>query len=197
MRTRCQPKLPDGYSQKCVVDLQQDGKTAQKVAIASIVIFAVVLAIGFLCAPIHFLIGKGSEESSFFYFLLRIVVLILGYLSYIPLHELTHAVVMKCLGANKIQFSISKQFACAGSKDSYFSKKAHRCVALAPLLFWTLVLAVIACVVHPNWFWVVWLIEAYNVSGSIGDIYVTWFLSKTPDTVLINDTGFTITVYER
>ena len=197
MKTMCLHKLPDGYSQKCIVDLQQDTKTATKVAIVNIWIFATVLAIGFLSVPIHYLIEGWNEKGGFFYFLLRIVALILGYLSYIPLHELTHAVVMKCLGAKKIQFNISKQFACAGSKDSYFGKIAHRWIAVVPFLFWTPVLAVIAFVVPKEWFWVVWLIEANNVSGSIGDIYVTWYLSKMPETVLINDTGFTMTVFDK
>lgn len=196
METMCQHKLPDCYSQKVVVDLQQDAKAATKVAIMNIWIFAVVLAFGFVIVPIRHFIGNWNEIGGFLFFLLRFVALIIGYLAYIPLHELTHAVMMRVFGAKEIQFSISKQFACAGSKNSYFSKIAHRWIAVVPFLLWTPVLAVIAFSVPQEWFWVVWLIEANNVSGCIGDLYVTWCISQMSETVLINDTGFTMTVFD-
>lgn len=196
MKLECKQRLPDAYSKKCVIDLQQDTKTAAKVAMVNILLFAAVLAIGLVSVPIRYFIGNWNEKGGFLYFLLRVVALTFGYLAYIPLHELTHAVMMKCLGAKEIQFNISKQFACAGSKNSYFSKIAHRRIAVVPFLLWTPVLAVIAFSVPQEWFWVVWLIEANNVSGCIGDLYVIWYISKMSDTVLINDTGFTMTVFD-
>ena len=197
MKVECKQKLPGEYSKKSVIDLQQDAKTAAKVAMVNIWLFAAVLAIGLVSVPIRHFIGNWNETDGFLCFLFRVVALVLANLSYIPLHELTHAAMMKCLGAKEIQFNISMRFACAGSKEYYFSKLAHRWIALAPLLIWTPVLAVVSFIVPQEWFWVMWLAEANNLSGSIGDIYVTIHLSRMPDTILINDTGFTITVFDK
>ena len=70
-----------------------------------------------------------------------------------------------------------------------------RSAALAPLVVWTLVFAVLAFLVPRDWFWVVWFWQIMNVSGAAGDVYVTLKLLRRPQDILVKDTGVAMTVY--
>ena len=59
------------------------------------------------------------------------------------------------------------------------------------------VLAVVCAVVPPVWFWVPYFIQVANLSGAAGDLYVTARFRKLQDTILVNDTGVAMTVYDR
>lgn len=41
------------------------------------------------------------------------------------------------------------------------------------------------------------MLQAGNIGGAAGDIYVTARLWKEPDTVRVRDTGVDVTVYDR
>lgn len=49
--------------------------------------------------------------------------------------------------------------------------------------------------VPQNWFWVVYFIQIFNISGAAGDFYVTAKFSKMPDDILISDSGIGMKVY--
>ena len=43
----------------------------------------------------------------------------------------------------------------------------------------------------------VWFLQAGNIGGAAGDVYVTARLWKLPETLLVRDTGVDMTVYDR
>ena len=186
------PSLPEGYRQILQISLQSDKKTALRVNVGGGVVMALVLLIGHFIVPI----GSAAEGSLSGYFL-RLSVMFLAYTAYIVLHELTHAAVMKAVGGGKVRFGFTGMYAYAGSETDFFDKLSYRCIALAPLVVWGIVFGVLAAAVPADWFWVVWLLQAGNIGGAAGDVYVTARLWKMPGTILVRDTGVDMTVYGR
>jgi hypothetical protein len=85
-------------------------------------------------------------------------------------------------------------YAYAGS-DDYYYKWPYITIALAPVVVWGVVLAVINFLVPAPWFWVVYGIQLMNLSGAAGDLYVTAKFSSLPGTILIRDYGVGMHVY--
>ena len=112
------------------------------------------------------------------------------------LHEAVHGIFMKGFGAKKVKFGFTGLYAYAGSQD-YFYKKPYLTIALAPVVFWGLVLLVLNCFAGAFWFWNIYFIQVGNLAGAAGDIYVTCKLLKMSSNILIRDTGVAMEVYGR
>ncbi len=184
-------QLPIGYKEIFSVNLQKDKKIA-------IIINVVAILIGVLMAvPMHFYIpittlfdfSQGVKN-----YFARFIVLMVSMVAYIILHEAVHGVAMKMCGTKKVKYGFTGLYAFAGS-DDFYGKKSYIFIALAPVVFWGVVLAVINFLVSESWFWVVYLVQITNISGAAGDIYVTAKFSKMPDDILVKDSGVGMTVY--
>ena len=110
------------------------------------------------------------------------------YLAYIPLHELTHGVLMHALSGVKPKYGFRLCYAYAGS-NVYFDKFSHNLIAVAPLIVWGAALAVLQCKLPAGWLWLIYLIQISNVSGSVGDVYCALYLMRMPRDIVIQDTG--------
>jgi len=185
--------LPDGYREILQINLQKDKATALKINLGGGLVMAAILILGHLIAPIT---GFFDAEPVSDYFI-RLGVLMLGYLAYIVLHELTHAAVMKAVGGRSVVFGFTGLYAFAGSCEDYFDKISYRCIALAPLVLWGIVFGILSAVVPADWFWIVWFLQAGNIGGAAGDVYVTARLWKSPPSILVKDTGVDMTVFDK
>lgn len=184
-------ELPVGYKEIFSVNLQKDKKIATIINVGAILI-AVLMAV-----PMNFYI----QISTLFDFtqgvknyFTRFIVLMVSMIAYLILHEAVHGVAMKICGTKKVKYGFTGLYAYAGS-DDFYDKKSYIFIALAPVVLWGIVLAVVNCFVSQNWFWVVYLIQISNISGAAGDIYVTAKFSKMPDDILVTDCGVGMTVY--
>lgn len=183
--------LPEGYKDILSIDLQKDKKLFLLINILATVIIVV------MAVPMHFLvpitslfdISKGLKAYT-----IRFVVLFVAMIAYIVLHELVHGITMKILGTKKIKYGFTGLLAYAGS-DDYYDKKSYITIALAPIVIWGVVLAIINIFVSSEWFWVVYFIQLLNVSGAAGDMYVTVKFAKLPKDILVRDYGVSMTVY--
>ncbi len=184
-------ELPMGYRQIFSVNLQKDKKTAMVINIGAIII-GIIMAV-----PMHFYISITSLfdfSQGMGNYLARFIVLMVSMIAYIILHEAVHGVAMKICGTKKIKYGFTGLYAFAGS-DDFYGKGSYIFIALAPVVLWGIVLAVINCFVPESWFWVVYFIQIANISGAAGDIYVTAKFSKMPDDILVKDIGVGMTVY--
>ena len=184
-------ELPMGYRQIFSVNLQKDKKTAMVINIGAIII-GIIMAV-----PMHFYIPITSLfdfSQGMGNYLARFIVLMVSMIAYIILHEAVHGVAMKICGTKKIKYGFTGLYAFAGS-DDFYDKGSYIFIALAPVVLWGIVLAVINCFVPESWFWVVYFIQIANISGAAGDIYVTAKFSKMPDDILVKDIGVGMTVY--
>ena len=135
---------------------------------------------------------KGGLTS----FVIRVGALALLSVAYIVLHEVVHGVAMKICGTKKVRYGFTGLYAFAGSED-YYGKKAYIFIALAPVVLWGTVLAVVNFFVPTEWFWVIYIIQITNISGAAGDYFVTAKFSRFPKDILVRDCGVGMTVYSK
>lgn len=177
--------FPDGYKEIYKLDMQKDKKLAfwlnfSSVVIALIMGFIPAMLVGnpFSIPPLHWVLA----------FALEIV--------YIVLHELVHGIAMKCVGTKKVKYGFTGLYAFAGSAD-YYDKSSYITIALAPVVLWGIVLAVVQCFVPVEYFWIPWLVQISNIAGACGDAFVTAKFSKMPKDILVSDYGVGMTVYSK
>ena len=180
--------LPEGYKEFYKVDLQKDKKMA-------LLVNGIALVIGLLMfIPMNFFVpistlftmenGMGMLSVSVFTVL------------YMVLHELVHGISMKLCGTKKVKYGFTGMYAFAGS-DDYYGKKPYIFIALAPVVLWGIVLAVINFCVPYEWIWVVYFLQILNISGAAGDFFVTAKFSGFPEDILVKDHGVGMVVYSK
>ena len=183
--------LPENYRPVLTVDLQKDRKKMLLVNGIAAVIGLVLAVLGHLYVPIGAMFSMKDGVLDYF---LRFGALFVGILVYMVLHELVHGIFMRRFSGAKVKYGFTGMYAFAGS-DAYFSKKHYIIIALAPVVVWGIVLAVICPLVPERWFWVPWFIQVSNISGAAGDFYVTWKFRSLPADILVQDSGVAMTVY--
>lgn len=183
--------LPEGYREIYSLDIQKDKKVGWIINGFAIIIFIIVMIIGLFIVPLSKMFDM---EQGLARYCLRFAIMFLGDILYIILHELIHGVVMKKYGAKKINYGFTGMYAYAGS-DYYFNKKSYLVIALAPVVLWGVILAIINPFVGEEWFWVVYFIQITNLSGAAGDMYVVHKFRSMPENILVHDTGLAMKVY--
>ena len=87
-------------------------------------------------------------------------------------------------------------YAYAGS-DAYFNKKQYVIIALAPVVFFGVVFLLLNLFLPSEWFWTIYLLQIFNLSGAAGDFYMTNLMTKLPADVLVHDSGTAMNIYYR
>ena len=183
--------LPEGYAPILSLDLQKNKRQMLIVNIIGTLIAIAMLAVALPFVPFSTLFDMSAGLGMY---ALRFGVLLAGMVVYILLHELVHGVLMRTLSGVKPRYGFTLMYAYAGS-DAYFNKKSYLVIALAPVVIWGAVLAVVNTLVPTAWFWVVYLIQVVNLSGAGGDLYVTFKFCRLPRDILVRDTGVAMTVF--
>lgn len=185
--------LPQGYchTPAATIDLVHNKKQFWIVNGLSVVLCVIMLILPFLWGrSLRDFVGEGPLPA----LLLRLVV-VAGLLAYIALHELTHGAVMKACGAS-VRYGYKVVYAYAGSY-AYFIRSAYFVIALAPVVLWGIVFAVLTACLPEHWFWVGWLWQLMNVSGAAGDFYCSIRILRAPRDTLVQDTGTAMTFYRK
>ena len=69
----------------------------------------------------------------------------------------------------------------------FFARCAYIVIALAPVIVWGIILAVLMDDVPAEYFRCLYVIQIINFSGSAGDFYTVWRVTRMPKGVLIYD----------
>ena len=186
-------QLDSDYTVIKEVDLQKDKKTVLKVNGLAVVLTIVMMLIGMAIKPLDLEAGIELEPKLL---VIKCVVLCVGYVAYIILHEITHGIAMKHFGGKEVKYGFTGMYAFAGSLEDYFDKYAYLRITLAPVVVWGIVFLILNILI-PSWFWVIWFWQLGNISGAAGDFYVARLTSKLPDTIRVKDTGVSMTVYDK
>lgn len=182
--------LPEGYEEFYSLDLQKDKQKA-------LLVNGIALAIGVLMAvPMHFAVPITTLFDISEGYIIRILSLALLSVGYLILHELVHGVAMKICGTKKVKYGFTGLYAFAGSED-FYPKKPYIFIALAPVVLWGIVLAVVNFLVPTEWCWIIYLVQIMNISGAAGDFFVTIKFSQFPDDILVKDHGVGMVVYSK
>ena len=185
-------ELPSNYTQSNKIDLK-DNKQMLIVNMLAIAIMLIMIFCMNYFVPINSIVSKHSSMNSV---LLKVVVIAVGFLLYIILHEAVHGLTMKCFGAKRLKFGFKAMYAYAGS-DEYFSKCAYILIAIAPVLVWGIFLGIINTIVPYDWFWVIFTLQIVNISSSSGDLYISFKFAKLKKTDIVQDTGIVMTIFSK
>ena len=181
--------LPEGYREIFAVDLQKNKKKGIFVnVIAGLILVAMVVPMAFF-VPMSTMFDVLEDWP-------RLLALVGALVLYMVLHELVHGVAMKLCGTKKVKYGYTGIYAFAGSED-YYDRSAYIFSALAPVVFWGLVLLAVQFFVPLEWFWIVYWIQIANCSGAAGDLYVTVKFSRLPKDILVKDHGVGMVVYSK
>lgn len=188
---KTQTQLPPGYRPILSVDLQKDKKLALLVNLAALILALLTVLPALFLRPIGplFDLSRGVGPYA-----LRFAAIFAGMFVYILGHEAVHGVAMKLCGSQKVRYGFTGLYAFAGSED-YYGKKSYLFIALAPIVFWGLVLGALCAAVPEEWFWVVYIVQVMNISGAAGDLYVTLRFLRLPKDILVQDSGVSMTVF--
>lgn len=186
-------ELPSNYKEIFSVDLKKNKKIAVLINGAAAAVALIMIFVMRVFVPIETLRDLQLGENAG---LMRIVIFAVAVVGYIVLHELTHGVVMKIVGTKKVKYRFNGLYATAGSKD-YYDKSSYILIALAPIVIWGIVLAIVNFIVPIEWFWIVYIVQVMNIGGAAGDMYVTIRFSRLPKDILVKDVGSSMTVYSK
>jgi len=185
--------LPSGYQEIFEVNLQKNKKIAFLLNA-----FAVMIMVA-MAVPMHFYVPITTlfdMQNGLGVYAIRFASLMALLVAYMILHELVHGITMKLCGTKKVKYGFTGLYAFAGSED-YYDKQSYIVIALAPVVLWGIVIAVVNAIVSPEWFWVIYFLQISNISGAAGDMYVTVKFSKFPKDILVKDVGVGMTVYSK
>lgn len=185
--------LPEGYEEIYSIDLQKNKKLAVLVNALSFLILLL------MAIPMNYFVPFSSlfdMKNGLGQYVIRLLSLMGLMILYLVLHELVHGIAMKICGTKKVKYGYTGLYAFAGS-DDYYSKKPYIFIALAPVVFWGVILAIINFFVSYEWFWVVYFLQIINVSGASGDLFVTIKFSFLPKDILVKDYGVAMKVYSK
>ncbi len=182
-------ELPEEYVLFECIDLAKNKQQMLFVTVLSLVLLVAVFLAGFILRPGFAVFSENGELVA-----LALFVALLGYALYIVLHEAVHGLLMWYFSKKKPHFGISLQYAYAGS-NAYFRKVPYLLIALSPLVVWGAVFLALALMMPGIWFWVIWFLQAGNVSGAAGDLYVFAKICSMRLDILVQDDGVRMRIY--
>ena len=185
-------ELPQGYFEYYSVDLLKNKKQSIIMYLLSIIIVVVMVV------PMCFVVSFTTffDVNDLLKTAIKLGVLSISIVAYIVLHEAVHGIAMKICGTKKVKYGFVGSAAYAGS-DDYYNKIAYIFIALAPVVLWGMVLLVINILIPTDWFWVVYLLQIFNISGAAGDFFVTFKFLRFPKDILVKDSGTSMKVYSQ
>lgn len=115
----------------------------------------------------------------------------------IIVHELIHGLFIKITSGFEVNYGFTLSYAYAGNKVAYFNKKSYIVIAFSPFIVLGILFQMALIFLPSTYFWFVYLMQIFNLSGALGDLYVTYLTLKMPNDVLINDEGTKMNFYSK
>ena len=185
MKRIAQVTLPLHYRGILRIDLQHNKKTALLVNISTLIILGVLLLLGFLAL---------YDLSTIKWTSIMTTAAAASVIAYMVLHECIHGIFMWVFSGVRPKFGYTLLYAYTGS-DVLFGKRRYMCISLAPLLVSGLLLTVFMVFTPVQVSLLLYIIQCINISGSFGDIYVTYKVSQLPRDILVRDAGVNMAIY--
>ncbi|MBQ9960692.1 MAG: DUF3267 domain-containing protein [Firmicutes bacterium] len=183
--------LPNGYDLYERIDLTKDKKTFNAIMIWSVAALVVMIAAGL---PEHSFLAAFDMPTE--KVLICVAAMAIGLLAYILLHEAVHGVFIWFFTGSKPSFGFDLKSGMAYAGSTWFFKKwPYIVIALAPVVIWGIVLAVLCSKAEECYFWYIYAIQIMNITGAAGDLYVTYMVSRMPSEVLATDSGTAMNFY--
>lgn len=130
--------------------------------------------------------------------ILALLLLVVGFIVCIVLHELVHGVVYKAFTKRKLTFGVTMTCAYCGVPDVFVYRTASLCALLAPFFIFSIAFIVpMFFLQNTVWFLLLAALFAMHFGGCVGDLYITvLYVFKFRDgKTLMRDTGPVQTFY--
>jgi len=179
---RCIPENYDIYDR---IDLTRDKKAIRLIIIWTLLVVAGMIIPMLYVHPVSEAFGLSAGRL-----IAAMLASIIGLIIYIPLHEWVHGVFIRLFTGESASFKIElkKGMICASS-SWLFKKVPYVIVAAAPVLVWAVIIGILLCDIEEKYFWFLYVVQIFNVTGSAGDLYVICMAMRMPANVLISDSG--------
>lgn len=183
--------LPENFDLYERIDLTKDRGTQKMMLIWTVVIVACMIIPMLFFHPI-----SGAFELPAGEFFFSLAASIVAMTVYVLLHEGVHGIFIKIFTGETPSFGmeLKKGVVYAGSRW-YFKKIPYIVIALAPLVVWTTVIGLLLADINEKYFWFLYLVQIFNVTGAAGDLYVVCRTAMMPSGILIYDSGAEMNFY--
>ncbi len=190
MKKNYEKELPQGYRQAFYINAK-DTKTGLVLNGVALLILIGILAIVFTTSEFSVF---GVLESEPLWFSACMMIMAIGLVAYMVLHELTHGIAYKALTKQKLTFGISWSCAFCGVPNVYVYRRAAIIALMSPFILFTLLLLPLfiwTAFINPLLYFVTGVIFGLHVGGCSGDLYMFFLLIfKFKDReLLMRDTG--------
>jgi hypothetical protein len=125
-----------------------------------------------------------------------VLFLLLEFVLLIILHEGVHGVCFWLITGRRPIFNIGPGYAYAGAPHCLISKKPYLVTALSPLIVLTVVGLILIPLVATNLLFFLVLFIVMNISGAVGDLWVSASLLRRTEPLLVQDFGDRVMVYQ-
>lgn len=186
--------LPEGYREAQVIDAC-DKKLGSRLAAAS----SITITVLFTVIAVAYVVPRYAGIAAGFS-VLKCLGLIVSYVLYVIIHELTHGLVYKVLTGQKLTFGVKPPTAYCGVPDIYCYRITSLLSLAAPFTFLGILLAALFfAVTDPFVKTLVLVLLVLHISGCMGDLYgIRLFLFRYRDpATLRKDTGPKMIYYTR
>ena len=191
--------LPAHYQPAGTFDLRNNSQALLQLNILGFVLFAVSAyifgSVLYSLRPDEAQVGLSFGFTNLGGIFQALLAVIAATAVMIVLHEAVHGLFFWLFTRAIPQFAFKGMYAYAAAPQWYLPKAHYLVVALAPLVLLSLAGIALMLVVPQDWFIILLLFLVTNASGAIGDLWVTGWLMRQPNTCYANDHGDSLTLY--
>ena len=184
-------ELPEGYRLHLDLRLAEDRKSLTILLVLQILAVAAAVVLGRLRCPYGAVFEMETGRVLF-----GLAAMAVGIFIYIVAHEWVHGAAIRFITGQKAEFGMDwKKGMAYASSPAYFARLPYIIIALAPVVFWGVILYLLLKEIPDTWFWYLYAIQIMNVSGAVGDFYVTWLTLRAPKGTVVTDSGTSMLFY--
>jgi hypothetical protein len=183
--------LPEGYVIVREIDALNNKQDFNRINLYAFIVFGAMML---MLIKTPFSIPHLTDtwfDVVMFWILIGIAIVI-----YMVLHEVVHGIFIYLTSREKPSFGIKLPYAFAAS-SMYLDKRSYIIIALSPIVLFGILLFCLNIIVPGEWFWFIYILQMINLSGSMGDIYVSGIVLHLPPDTLAYDTGTQMRFYSK
>jgi hypothetical protein len=192
--------LPTGYTQTTEFNLRNN---TRMVLILNGIGFLLFIG-SVILLPFYIQLVRPGDASALMSFEISslsqagliLLFLAIDFILLIFLHEGVHGFCFWCISRKRPVFNIGPGYAYAAAPDVFITKKPYLVTAISPLVVLTLIGIVLIPFIPQGLVFHVGLITVLNIAGAVGDLWVVGMLLGKPDTLLVQDCGDRVVVFQ-
>lgn len=185
-------ELPENYKLDKTIDMK---KMSTNIFLNVINILFVIISF-LILIPLKF---KEIKFDNLIELSIVMFIVLIGFIIYIVLHELTHGLFYKIFTKQKLTFGVSLTYAYCGVPNIYVRKKEAIIACLSPLIIFSIIFLTLIFILPPNYINLsIIILFSFHFGGCSGDIFLSLILLiKYDKDTYIKDTGPTQYIYKK